>query len=184
MKRLAVLLLIISTSMLIPACSSIKKTMPVSIDPGVSVQTPQVSVPVGGGLSASGILEGDEYMVADHDRDEWLNIGKLLTPPSQVSREAEFLVYQGGGQKKWTSAFYKVRPATAADIKAGTEVIYFRDNYQEEVYRLPNELSSARNGSWRRALVTDVSLYASRGVVYVGDERVDKNNVFVVAAQQ
>jgi len=172
MKRLAVLLPCILV--FVVACG-VKLDTPVGTISGPEVSVPKVPI-IQKQLSASDIFEEDEYLV------KWGNyyIGKLLTAPSEVKREAEFLMYYGEGEKRWESDFFRVKSATAADLTAGNEVIYFAGNQSEGVYHLPEDRHSARQKAWYKRLVTDTSLLASRGIVYVGDSKVDKDNVFVV----
>jgi hypothetical protein len=155
------------------SCSTVKK-LPVSIDPGVAVQAPKISLPMGG-LSSSDIFQGDEFLVGG----DWSLMGKMLTAPSATKSEAEFLVYSGKGTKKWSDEYHKVKAVNAAGLKAGDDVFYFHGNEEDGVRNLPKDKSNAQQEYWRKGLVTDTSLLASRGIVYVGQDRVNKDNVFV-----
>jgi len=172
MRRLIVLLPCILV--FVVACG-VKVSTPVGTISGPKVSVPKVPI-VQKQLAASDIFEGDEYLVQWGD----YYIGKLLTAPSEVEKEAEFLVYYGEGEKRWESDFFQVSHATAADLTTGSEVVYFGGNEREEVFYLPVDRLSARQGVWYKRFVTDTSLLASRGILYIGDSKVDKDNVFVV----
>lgn len=174
-------LILLSALVFVVSCSSIKEKLPVSVDPGVSMQSPAISMPMSK-LSASEIFESDEYLVADDESSHYMDFGKLMTPPSAVKAEAEFLVYRVS-QKEWKDYFVKVRSATAADLNVGNEVIYYTGNRQQEVYQPPKDRSSARSNYWYKGLITDTSLLATRGIVYVAEQKVAKDNIFVAITQ-
>ena len=161
------------------SCSKIAEIKtPVGTISGPSVSGPKVPTVIQRGLSASNIFEGDEYIVTRSEDNNWGDYGKMLTPPSAVAAEAEFLIYRSG-QKEWSNVFFKLKPATATDLTVGNDVFYFRDNEREGVYHLPTERSNARQGYWYRGLIIDTSLLGSRGILYVKEDKVDKDNVFI-----
>lgn len=148
-------------------------SFPTTIDVGIPGVKPQ--------LSPSDIFQADEYLVAydeNYADGSAIYIGKMLTFPSEVTQEAEFLIYRSA-KKVWSPHFWRVRLATAADLDVGNKVICF-GNLQEGIYSLPKDISDAKQGYWQGGIITDLSLLAPRGIVYVSGDKVHKDNIFVV----
>ena len=95
MRRVATILVFLFILTSVVSCSKI----PVSLDPGISVNTPTISVP-GIGLSPSDTLKKDEFLVARTSNAAWLAAGKMLTGPTESKHEAEFLTYNNS-RKAW-----------------------------------------------------------------------------------
>jgi len=177
MKKVIPALVVLCAMASLVSCSTVQKKMSESITE--SIQTPRVSIPTPS-LDLSSIFEAGEYLVGDYETSAWLECGKMLTPPSESTGEAEFLTYTDS-QKKWKRYFVRIAPAK--EFKVGDELIYFTGNQKEEVYQPPTDRSSARESYWYKALVTDTSLVKSRGIVYIGGEKVDVKDAFVGAKQ-
>lgn len=135
--------------------------------------------PMGKQTPSPSLFSADEYLVGcGGDGAGWAHAGKMLTPPSAMKGEAEFLIYSGSN-KGWSRDFCKIRPATSNDLAVGNKVVFFGGNGQEDIYLLPKDIPEARTGGWwYGGVITDLSLLG-RGVIYIGEEKVKIDNIFI-----
>ncbi|MBI4377674.1 MAG: flagellar assembly protein T N-terminal domain-containing protein [Nitrospinae bacterium] len=123
-------------------------------------------------------LEADEYLVfgGEDDKSGW--VGKMLTSPTATNPEGEFLHY-AWGKKEWGRFFKQIRPSTASELTLGSLVYFFDGNIKDGVYYFPTDKAQIRRGGWWRDVVTDTSMINTRGIVTVGDWKVDISSTFV-----
>lgn len=129
------------------------------------------------------LFSADEYLVGCRSSGTgFARAGKMLTPPSAMKGEAEFLVYSGS-HKEWSRDFCKIRSATSSDLAIGNKVVFFGGDRPEGIISLPKDIPEARTGRWwYGGVITDLSLLA-RGVIYVGDDKVQIDNIFVATKE-
>ncbi|MBI5745379.1 MAG: LPP20 family lipoprotein [Nitrospirae bacterium] len=156
------------------------RTQPAPEKPAVAPAPPPV---MGGQMPPSVLFSADEYLVGCRGTGAgWANAGKMLTLPSAMKGEAEFLVYSGS-RKLWSHEFCKIRPASSNDLAIGIRVVFFAGNHREGVYLTPKDLPEARTEGWYYGgVITDLSLIG-RGVVYVGEDKVQIDNIFIATRE-
>ena len=138
---------------------------------------------IGGQMPPLALFSADEYLVGcRRSGSGWARAGKMLTHPSARRGEAEFLVYSGR-HRRWSHEFCKIRPAISNELVIGNKVVYFGGNRHEGVYLTPRDLPEARTEGWYYgAVITDLSLIG-RGVVYVGKDKVQIDNIFIATRE-
>jgi hypothetical protein len=138
---------------------------------------------MGGQMPPLALFSADEYLVGCRGSGSgWARAGKMLTHPSARKGEAEFLVYSGR-HRRWSHEFCKIRPAISNELVIGNKVVYFGGNRNEGVYLTPRDLPEARTEGWYYgAVITDLSLI-NRGVVYVGKDKVQIDNIFIATRE-
>lgn len=132
-------------------------------------------------------IQPDDYFVQKHGLDKhswiWVNLSKMVSPPSAGTKdEGEFMQIKSG-QNLWTRHYWRTRPATQADLRIGMHAIMFNDNRHDNVYAAPRSKENARGGSWFYAKITDMSDMYKGYVTVSGNYKVSLKNLRVILGQ-
>jgi hypothetical protein len=86
----------------------------------------------------------------------------------------------GDSTKSWRARFFLTRPASAADFKAGLEVLAFEGETDEYgAYKAPNNRDHARQGAWFNCKIGDMS-DGHKGYIVCGSWKVQTKNIRVL----
>jgi len=126
-------------------------------------------------------IQSDDYFISNEQLGEhsyiYVDLAKMVTPPSGGTKgEGEFMKVHGG-QNKWTSHIWQSRIASSSELRLGMHFIAFHDNNQKGVYEAPNKKDRARGGTWWYAKITDMSDTYKGFVTVSGNYKVGLNNI-------
>lgn len=113
---------------------------------------------------------------------EWayIKIGKLVTPPTPETKNQAQFMNVSSGINEWAKWWTQSRIATRADLKLGTEVIFFDMGGEGETYRAPESNQEARSYSWCITRITDVSELFKGYVMVGGGYKIQESNLRVL----
>lgn len=128
-------------------------------------------------------IQKDDFFISDNElgnyRYIYVQLAKMVTEPSERTKnQGEFFTIPDG-RNKWTKYYYKTRIAKEDEIRLGKVFISFEGNHHE-VYGKPDSKEGARSHRWFMAKITDTSdMY--RGFVTVsGNYKIALDNLRVI----
>jgi len=126
-------------------------------------------------------IQADDYFISTRELGSntyiYVDLAKMVTPPSTVSKdEGEFMKVRDG-QNLWTSHIWQSRIASQNELKLGMLIIAFNDNHGKDVYQAPRKKDSARGGSWFIAKITDMSDTYKGYVTVSGNYKIGLGNL-------
>lgn len=126
-------------------------------------------------------IQGDDFFISSEELGEhayiYVDLAKMITPPSSNSKDEGQFMKVHDGQNKWTSHIWQSRIASSSELKLGMHFIAFHNNNRKGVYEAPNKKDSARGGTWWYAKITDMSDLYKGFVTVSGNYKVGLNNI-------
>ncbi|MDY0151850.1 MAG: hypothetical protein RBS43_06210 [Candidatus Cloacimonas sp.] len=157
--------------------------------PDVVVKTPTMYSPTltpaapAGNADAHFVQPTDFFFMEEPFGDtEWERVllGKLVTAPTPETKNQAQFMSVSSGINQWAKWWSGSRIATRADLKLGTEVIFFDQSGENSVYRAPESNQEARSYDWAISRITDVSELFKGYVMVGGGYKVSEKNLRVL----
>lgn len=184
-RSIRILAIVVLAAMLF-GCAS--RVVLVPSIPGVVVKMPSTPVSTIAAVAPTGNADAHFiqptdffYMEEPFGNTEWERIllGKLVTAATPETKNQAQFMSVSSGISEWAKWWSGSRIATRADLKLGTEVIFFDQSGENSVYRAPESNQEARSYDWAISRITDVSELFKGYVMVGGGYKVSEKNLRV-----
>ena len=126
-------------------------------------------------------IQSDDYFIGHEELGEhsyiYVDLAKMITPPSSGSKDEGQFMKVHDGQNKWTGHIWQSRIASPHELRLGMHFIAFHNNQNNGVYHAPKKKDSARGGTWWYAKITDMSDTYKGFVTVSGNYKVGLDNI-------
>ncbi len=111
---------------------------------------------------------------------ESIYLGKMTIAPDPDTNEQAQFFNVASGLSEWARYWVKTRPATAADMQLGTEIIFFDFVGENGLFRAPLSNQEARSGNWVISRITDTTELNKGYVMIGGGSLISERNIRVI----